>query len=482
MGGVSDNDDRTAERAEPRDEPLVVGRRGGAGWWLLVAAVALTTWTTGLLAARLWRHPDARPTDASSPLEIAGLPAPKLAPDLHPQYRALLEESAGVASELVESFPTDVWAVAALARLHNLAHDEAAEVECWQRCLELQDDFTPAYRHLALRAMDLQEDARAERLLREALSRDPSDAEFAGLLAESLLSQGRLEESIDVLERHVAAQPASPATCLLLGQLYLQAKENEKAKVQFERAVASDPESMRAFHGLATACARLGERAEAERYRAKFDALKAEEDRAVHGTKEVLSDEYIVPRCAAEILGIAGKVYLAHGRLEPAEEHLRRAAELDPANTECREALAGLYDRAGRLKEAARMVKELRDLEPWNLAHRRNLGILEARRDDPEAAEATFRELCAIAPNRAVGYAGLAELSLRADMTLPEADKVAATAVRLEPTAWHYFILAAVREKEGDQAGARQALEQAVALDPQNPRYKALYESTRRKP
>jgi Flp pilus assembly protein TadD len=180
-------------------------------------------------------------------------------------------------------------------------------------------------------------------------------------------------------------------------------------------------------------------------------------------------------------MGIAGKVYLAHGRWELAEAHLIRAAELNPSDTECREALAGLYDEAGRLEEAAHIVEQLRDLEPWNLAHRRNLGILEARMNDWEAAEATFRELCAIAPDRAVGYAGLAELCLRADKALPEAETLAATAVRLEPTAWHYFILAAICEKEGDVARARQALEQALALDPGNARYKAMYESTRRK-
>ncbi len=480
MGGSPDNGDQRPEEAQPRHEPPIAARRRRG--WLLVAVVALSAWTTGLLAARLWRHPDDRAPDPQSPSEIAGLPVPNLSPDLHPQYRALVEESGQVACQLAESFPTDAWAVAALALLHNLAHDEAGEVKCWRRCLELEAGFSSAYHHLALRAMDRGEHERAEALLREALKGDPSHAEFAGLLAEALLSQGRLEESVEVLERHVATNPASPATLLLLGQLYLQAKENEKAKAQFERTLLLDPGSARAYHGLASACARLGNQAEADRYRAKFEELRSEEDEVVRGTKEVLSDEYVVPRCIAGIMGIAGKVYLAHGRLELAEEHLIRAAELDPADTECREALAGLYDQAGRLEEAARIVEDLQDLEPWNLAHRRNLGILEARMNDLEAAEATFRELCAIAPDRAVGYAGLAELSLRTEKTLPEAQALAATAVRLEPTAWHYFILAAIREKEGDYAGARQALEQAMALDPENPRYRALYESTRRKP
>ena len=94
---------------------------------------------------------------------------PNLSPDLHPQYRALVEESGQVACQLAESFPTDAWAVAALALLHNLAHDEAGEVKCWRRCLELEAGFSSAYHHLALRAMDRGEHERAEALLREAL-------------------------------------------------------------------------------------------------------------------------------------------------------------------------------------------------------------------------------------------------------------------------------------------------------------------------
>jgi Flp pilus assembly protein TadD len=76
----------------------------------------------------------------------------------------------------------------------------------------------------------------------------------------------------------------------------------------------------------------------------------------------------------------------------------------------------------------------------------------------------------------------LAELHLRADKGLPEAKNLAATAVRLEPTARNYFVLAAICEKEGDLVGARAALERAAALDPDNPRYKALQESMGRGP
>jgi tetratricopeptide (TPR) repeat protein len=219
--GNPEDGDPAPERAQSAPELLVVERRRRGWWWVVVTAVALSAWTTGLLAARFWRHPDDRPPDGQIPSEIAGLPVPRLAAGLHPQYRALLEESRDVACRLAASFPTDAWAVAALGLLHNLAHDEAGEVTCWQRCLELEAGFSSAYHRLAVRAMDGEEYRRAETLLREALSRDPSRAEFAGLLAEALMHQGKLEESVEVLEGYLATHPAPPATLLLLGQLYL---------------------------------------------------------------------------------------------------------------------------------------------------------------------------------------------------------------------------------------------------------------------
>ena len=78
----------------------------------------------------------------------------------------------------------------------------------------------------------------------------------------------------------------------------------------------------------------------------------------------------------------------------------------------------------------------------------------------------------ALAPDSAVGYAGLAESYLRTGKDLPKARTLAAKAVQLEPTAWNYFILAAICEKLDDRDGAASALKTAIALEPNNPRYR----------
>jgi tetratricopeptide (TPR) repeat protein len=192
-------------------------------------------------------------------------------------------------------------------------------------------------------------------------------------------------------------------------------------------------------------------------------------------------DPTLAPKFAAEILTRAAAVYGAHERKDLAERHLRRAAELCPGDTACRAALAELYGADGRIAEALAVVEELRQIEPQNVSHLKNVGILQGRLGRWEAAQKTFKDLCAIAPDIAVGYAGLAEAYLRAGQELPLARLLAAKAAALEPSAWNFFILGTICERLGDPDAAKSALKKAMALDPGNPRYQQLYSSMKGK-
>jgi len=56
----------------------------------------------------------------------------------------------------------------------------------------------------------------------------------------------------------------------------------------------------------------------------------------------------------------AGRVYLREGDLREAEAHWLRAAATNPADTESRRALADLYQRHGKIQEAAEVATEFR--------------------------------------------------------------------------------------------------------------------------
>ncbi len=454
--------------------------------WVTLAVIAVLAWTAGLLVARFGGSACPRPQEEAFRLqEVAGLPVPNVAPDLHPQYRALLEEAKEVACRVVEAHPTEVRAVAVLAQLHNLAHDDAGEVACWQRCLELDRNFVMAYSSLATRAANKGEHQQAEDLLRKAIEVTGASLEFAELLASVLADQGRFQEAARVLEESLARQPPTVRAIVKLGEAYLKLKEFQKAKEQFQKAIQIDGSSTRAYHGLAQVSARLGAVEEAEKYRAEVARLKQLEDRAgrkqLDETRLQRGDQRAAPQYVAQILTMAAAVYRLHQQADDAEQNLRRAAELSPDDTACRAALADLRSAAGRLEEALAIIEELRRIEPRNLTHLRSLGILQGRLGRWDAAQRTFRELCALAPDRAVGYAGLAESYLRIGKELPLAKTLAAKAIGLDPSAWNHFILAAICEQLGDLDASRSALQKAIALDPDNPRYRQLHASMKGK-
>ena len=288
-----------------------------------------------------------------------------------------------------------------------------------------------------------------------------------------------------MLEDSLARQSPTANTHAQLGEVYRQLKEFPKAKEQFEKAIQMDRSSSRAYYGLGQALVRLGANQEAEKVLAEFKRLKDSEKQAARKRRDDPAhhpeDKQIAPRLVAQILTLAAKVHFSHEEADIAEKHLRRAAKLVPNDTSCRQELADLYTTSGRLEEAVATVEDLRRIEPRNPVHLRTLGVLQARLRRWDAAEGTFRELCALAPDSAVGYAGLAESYLRTGKDLPEARTLAAKAVRLAPTAWNYFILAAICEKQGDREGAASALKTAIALEPNNPRYRQIQAATKGK-
>ena len=447
--------------ADSRREVPAPARRRKRRYLLYVAA--LVAWIVGWLGgSRYWRP---QPTAQQPAGPKYSFPELKPSPGLTADYRSRLEETYEVVCRLAESYPQSADAARAMALVQYFAHDTGAEVTCWERCLEIDPAYREAYDRLGTLASENGQYERVITLMRKALGAHPDYPAFHNMLAHALLSSGKVEEAIDVLEAHLEVHPDSVASHFLLGQGYLRGQANEEAKRHFERAVQLDPGHTAAYQGLATAYTRLGREEEAGKCREKLKGLKpgAEKTRA-NEDLTTYHDEVFIPRLTAEILTLAGYVHLDHGEPEQAEEVLLRAAALCPNDTECRKALCTLYDEQGRLSEAIRLTRELLELEPFDVTHHRNLGILCTRADRFDEAEETFRSLCGLAPGRALGYAGLAELYLQAQRKLPEAKRLALTAVQLEPTPRNHYLLAVACKSTGDQAGARSALLQRSVI------------------
>jgi tetratricopeptide (TPR) repeat protein len=439
---------------------------GGAGG-VLAGALVRGGWLPG-------------PVSAQVRALVALLPAPG-AKSSSLVYESLFAEAREAVEPLVQRHPDRAPAVAALALLNFLAHDAEAERTCWKKCLELDPAFAAAYSRLGKVAMDRGEYAEAVRLMREALAVYPRHVEFPNLMASALLSSNQPQEAVRVLEAHARAVPNSPPTFFLLGQAYSQLNQFDRAQSCYETAIKLHPEYTNAYHGLATACTRLGRQDEAKRCREVFQRLKAKDQEQDVRSRDDAVDELVVPRLVADILTFAGQACLADGDVDDAAEHWRRAAALAPKGAACRSALVSLCLARGQLAESLSYARELVALEPDEVEHHRTAASLYAQLGQAEAAEKEYRAVCRLAPERGWGYAGLAQLYVSTKREPRETVALARSAVRYQPSAQNYVILAAACERADDPAGALAALEQAVAIAPDNVYCRQLLDSLRRK-
>jgi Flp pilus assembly protein TadD len=90
-----------------------------------------------------------------------------------------------------------------------------------------------------------------------------------------------------------------------------------------------------------------------------------------------------------------------------------------------------------------------------------------------QEAETAFRRVVELAPNQAEGYAALAEIHLLPGRNAAEAVSLASKAVELSPSARHHYVLATAYWHAGDASAARDELERAIRLKPDEPEYRA---------
>ena len=127
--------------------------------------------------------------------------------------------------------------------------------------------------------------------------------------------------------------------------------------------------------------------------------------------------------------------------MREAEVHWLKAAELDLKDTVCREELARLHLQGQRIGEALQILEELAEIEPRNVTYQMDIGLLNGRLSQFDAAEQAFKRARELAPHQPHVYVALVRLYLHTNQKLPEAAKLAGVLVELEPKAANYALL-----------------------------------------
>lgn len=230
-----------------------------------------------------------------------------------------------------------------------------------------------------------------------------------------------------------------------LGSMLADAGQPEAARLHFERALASKPESVELLNNLASALLDQGKPMEAIPHLEK--ALK------------------IAPRSAMALYNL-GNAYDQMNQSAEAEANYRRALEADPNHARARSNLGCLLYAAGKRAEAIEEFTQAITLDPTYAEALNNLAVIFLETGRAAQAESLLRDAVRSNPNYADGYFNLGN-ALLSQGSSKEAVEAYRRALELRENPLARARLGTALWQSGDSEGALQELADAMKLQPE---------------
>ena len=286
-----------------------------------------------------------------------------------------------------------------------------------------------------------------------------------------------------ILSELLAKYPASAAVHNEVGSLNLSAGRRQAARDEFERALQLDPSYLEALTNLmALDFADRRPRAAWERFRARLVAAPLDPDLLLVGAKfsmtvrDLNASEQFLRRLIAvapasmEGYSLLGHVFIAQNRLDDATREFEELARRDPRSVAAHTMLGLLMHRRRNVDEAVRYYKKAVELDPAAATAANNLAWLYA--ESGEDLEAALR-LALAARNQLPGSAEVNDtlgwVYYKRGMWALSATSFEQSVEREPRNPLYHYHLGLAFAKNGDDAKARRALQQALALKPDFP-------------
>jgi protein O-GlcNAc transferase len=332
-------------------------------------------------------------------------------------------------------------------RRHQAGDRRGAE-QAYREALGRDPNNANALHLLGLLAKDAGDHKAACQLIGKAVALEPGAALLHNNLGSALESLERLDEAIRSYGAALELQPDYPEAELNLGNALLRQGKVEQALGHYERALASRPGMAEARNNLGVALRTLGRTREAaECYR---EAVS-------------LRPEY----CEAWVN--LGALLFAQGETKEAEHSFRQALKLRPALSGIRGALTVLMIRQERFLEAEALARESLLEKPGDAEALNHLGIALQMQQRYAEACGSYRRALDLQPDCAQAYQNLATC-LILEHRLDEAAECARTALRIQPRyAEAHNTLGHALASMGRLEDAMFSYQQALAIQPNYP-------------
>jgi tetratricopeptide (TPR) repeat protein len=266
--------------------------------------------------------------------------------------------------------------------------------------------------------------------------------------AAKLIAVGRLDEAAGYLEKLSLEQPEAAGVERMLGYVYYERSELNKAEMAFRKALAQDPHDLKSMQMLSITLFRLGRSADA--------VPILEQKRKLGGARNGDSD-YLLGLC-----------YMDVERYDDARRMIASEAHMSSESAAAYLLTARLLLRREYLPAAENAGQKALALNPRLPLGHELLGEIALARNDVAQAIADFNEERAVNPLYGGLYERLGDAYFHAgnySLALQALER----AVLLEPnTTGPYILLGKVFLQRQDPVTATTYLQRALHLDPGN--------------
>lgn len=283
--------------------------------------------------------------------------------------------------------------------------------------------------------------------LRDIAAKDANGSNYDLMLINALTRRGDLPGALAAVDKLAPKMKGSPVPEGLRGRILLARKDTAAAQGAFEAALKTDASYLPAVLGLAA-----------------IDLQANRGDAAIKRLEGFIAAQEHAPQAR---LALAELLVRTRAPAERVSEVLASAVRAEPTEAGLRAALIDHKLRQGDTAGAAQAAQEAAAALPLNPELLDRLARTQAASGDKGQATKTFTQLTALAPARAAGWLGLAQLRIR-DEDYAGAEREAKRALEAEPSnvaAQRLLIQLAARQGRVDEALA--ALRERQKKNPQ---------------
>jgi len=352
---------------------------------------------------------------------------------------------------------------------------------------------------------------------REAVRLDQNSFQSHVLLASAYLNNGDTDGAINETETALRLNPGNVQAMQLLGESYMRKGDTGKSKKSFETLIKAAPHHALAHYRLGLFARAQQNDTEALAHfeqalkpnpnyidpLAQIVGIKLGQGKTAEAGDRLIRHRELVPQNAA-VEALLGEFYMSQKQYDLAETAFKKTIELNDGMMGAYTNLAALYMRAGKVEQALQEYEAALKKNPKLVSAIMALGMIHESRKEYDKAEAQYQKALQISPRFAPAANNLAWLMADRGGNLDVAMGYAQTAREVAPSdpniadtlGWIYYkknvLLTAVSllkeateklpknptilyhlgmalHKTGDQSGAKNALEQALRLNPDFP-------------